>query len=294
MFKLLIIVIISLIVLYLAAILLGDIIFQTAKAYRFDLDHEKNGGKQQSFRSGGNQLMGWIYSPLCTPKNETIIISHASGVTSNYYIPEAVAFAQEGYRVFLFDNTQYGESEGHFLGFTQAVKDLKNAIDFLSDGTNKISLFGHSMGAYAACSVIRELDLSRSQINNVISYAGPDELYTTVYEVLEAKNSLFKRILVRIIALSQFLIFGKKSKAKASDSVKSHPDINFILVHGKNDEQINIDTISIFSKAVDAKNVHKICVTEEGSDGHMTVIRQDRNNPVINQRVLSRVMELLT
>ena len=71
------------------------------------------------------------------------------GAGVEYYLPEIHHFAAQGYKVFAFEYSGYPGSSGHFYGFPQAVIDLKNALDFIDDGSLPVVLMGHSMGAYA-------------------------------------------------------------------------------------------------------------------------------------------------
>jgi alpha-beta hydrolase superfamily lysophospholipase len=86
------------------------------------LHHSDLNGRKVLFKSGRNELSGWFYGEDNDNAKGLIIISHAMGVTSEYYLPEIMYFADRGYKVFAFDNTGYGYNKGLFCGFPQAVK----------------------------------------------------------------------------------------------------------------------------------------------------------------------------
>ena len=66
------------------------------------------------------------------------------GLSSRYYRPEVLHFANLGYKVFIFEYRGYLESTGTFLSFRDVVKDIVAASSFLGD--DNIILVGHSMG----------------------------------------------------------------------------------------------------------------------------------------------------
>lgn len=126
------------------SLVLNRIMFQTVKTVDQQNCHEQYADKNSriSFKSGKNLLNGWLYGA----ENEAgiVVMSHAMGVTSDYYIPEILWLAEHGYRVMAFDNTAYRDNPGCFWGISQAVHDLRAAIRCAEQYGLPITLFGHS------------------------------------------------------------------------------------------------------------------------------------------------------
>ena len=200
------------------------------------LHHSDYNGRHITFKSKYNKLNGWFYGENNACPKGLIIFSHGMGVTSEYYLPEILYYVEEGYKVFAFDNTGYGENRGQFLGFSQAVYDLKCAIDYVDDSTLPVTLIGHSMGGYAVCCVLNLLNLSKHNIKNIVTYAAPDNLPEVALEFLNARGSLIRTLFAKIICFGQFLLYGTNAYLKASDMVDKNQKIQFIMIHGDNDD----------------------------------------------------------
>lgn len=289
--------IVSGIILLLAVILftIEKLIFTpfkgTAKNW---LHHSDYNGRHIVFKSKHNDLNGWFYGENNTSPKGLILFSHGMGVTSEYYLPEILYYAEAGYKVFAFDNTGYGTNKGLFLGFSQAAVDLKHAIEYADDGTLPITLIGHSMGGYAVCSVLNHLNLSKHNIKNVVTYAAFDNLSDTTVGFLKAQGNLLKMIAAKILCFGQFLIHGSNAYLRASDVVEKNQNIQFIMIHGDNDDEIDMRTASLISKSFTNPNVSKIIVSEPEINTHMGVVRKNGiATNGINEEIVKQIMEKL-
>lgn len=258
------------------------------------LHHSDYNGRHVIFKSKCNNLNGWFYGENNVPPKGLIIFSHGMGVTSEYYLPEILYFAEAGYKVFAFDNTGYGTNRGQFLGFPQAVLDLKRAIDYVDDGTLPITLIGHSMGGYAVCCVLNHLNLSKHNIKNIVTYAAFDNLSEVTSGFLKAQGSLIKTLFAKILCFGQFLLHGTSAYLKASDMVKKNQQLQFIMIHGDKDDEVDVGTASLISKDYTNPNVTKIIISDPDINTHMGVVR--KNGIVtngINEEIVERIMEKL-
>ena len=258
------------------------------------LHHSDYNGRHITFKSKHNKLSGWFYGENNACPKGLIIFSHGMGVTSEYYIPEILYYVEKGYKVFVFDNTGYGANKGQFLGFSQAVVDLKSAIDYADNGTLPVTLIGHSMGGYAVCCVLNRLDLSKHNIKNIVTYAAPDNLSEMALAFLNAHGSLIRTLIAKIICFGQFLLYGTSAYLKASDMVDKNQQIQFVMIHGDKDDEIDIDTVSLISKVYTSPNVTKMIISEPELNTHMGVVR--KNGMAINginKEIVERIMEKL-
>lgn len=289
------IIIIILSVLFIILFTIERLIFSpfkgTAKSWLHHVDYN---GRHITFKSKYNKLSGWFYGENNDCPQGLVIFSHGMGVTSEYYLPEILYYAEKGYKVFAFDNTGYGTNKGQFLGFSQAVIDLKCAIDYADDGTLPITLIGHSMGGYAVCCVLERLNLSKHNIKNIVTYAAPDNLPEMALAFFNAKGSFIRMLFAKIICFGQFLLYGTNAYLKASDVVDKNQQIQFIMIHGDNDDEIDINTASIISKDYIGANVTKIIISDPEINTHMGIVR--KNGMAINginKEIVERIMEKL-
>jgi len=263
----------------------------TAKSW---LHHADYNGRHVVFKSKHNNLNGWFYGENNTSPKGLILFSHGMGVTSEYYLPEILYYAEAGYKVFVFDNTGYGTNKGLFLGFSQAAIDLKYAIEYADDGTLPITLIGHSMGGYAVCAVLKHLNISKHNIKSIVTYAAFDNLSDTTVGFFKAQGSLLKMIIVKVLCFGQFLLHGSNAYLKASDMVEKNQQIQFIMIHGEKDDEIDLRTASLISKSFSNPNVEKIIISDPEINTHMGVVRKNGvATNGINEEIVKRIMEKL-
>ena len=142
--------------------------------------------------------------------------------------------------------------------------------------------------------VIRQGKLD--EVKNIIerTYAAPDNLPEMALAFLNAHGSLIRTLAAKIICFGQFLLFGTSAYLKASDMVDKNQQIQFVMIHGDKDDEIDIDTVSLISKAYTTPNVTKITISEPELNTHMGVVR--KNGMAINginKEIVERIMEKL-
>ena len=187
----------------------------------------------------GQMLSGYLYSTGSEPKG-IVVIAHGFGSGHNFYMEVANFFAQNGYYAFAYDVTGNDESEGEAIGgIPQGVIDLDNAISFVEDSGNfpdvPIMLFGHSWGAYSACSVLEY----HPEVAAVIAISGCNKS-SDVFEV-GAKEQLgpFTALMMPCIRLNERIKFGKYAKSTAMKGFKSS-DTRVMVVHSEDDNVVGI------------------------------------------------------
>lgn len=244
-----------------------------------DIDGAKYPRTEHKFMSGDNELTGYVYGEQNNSKG-LIVISHGLGGHSEGYLAETLSFVDNGWKVFAFDNTGSGVSEGKSTkGLPQSRLDLNAALTYIEDdselGAMKKMLYGHSWGGYAVASILdSDHDIAAS-----VSVAGYDEPMSTTLE--QAKDSMgmgfFANIEYPYIWLYNKFLFRDDANLKASDAINNSDDTPILIIHGENDEVIKYNGSSIIaqSKKINNPNAEYLTFSEEGHDGHMNLLISD-------------------
>ena len=245
-------------------------------------------GRKVVFPGGRNRLAGYLWNESGT--RGLVVFAHGMGAGAEYYLPEIHRFAARGYKVFTFEYSGYPGSSGHFYGFPQAVADLKNALDFIDDGSLPVILMGHSMGAYAVCAVRQYTD---RRVDGIVAYApffSSDEAV-----IAEATGSMPKygRLLCSLILPIQRILFGKNCNPTAAAGL-SRADVPTLVLQGSEDREVTPDGCALYARRgelPDASVTFRL-IDEKDSNGHMTIIRK-KGSETVNEDVIGPVDEFL-
>ena len=286
-----IIIIVLVLVIIVCSLILNRIMFQTVKDVNqqncHGRYHERYADKNSriSFKSGKNLLNGYIYG--AENKAGIVVMSHAMGVISDYYIPEVLWLVEHGYMVMTFDNTAYRDNKGCFWGFSQAVYDLRAAIRYAEQYGLPITLFGHSMGGYAVCAVLNYADVV---VDRVVSVAGFAAIREIIHSYAISNIKRFSSIIEYLILIAQFIRFGKVNKYSAIDGI-NRSDSKIVIAQGKNDEEVSCDTVSIYSKqeVLRKSNIQYLLFDDGVRSTHMGIVRGDADE-MINEHLLKTVI----
>ncbi len=127
----------------------------------------------------GNQLNGWWLSPKEGAPEYTILHLHGSGQFLFTQYQNIAPLVDRGFRVFTFDYSGYGFSEGE-ANRENVINDVHAALDYLQQrqevkGT-KIIVYGQSLGGHLAAWVGTE---RQGDIDGVViegAYTSPKEI----------------------------------------------------------------------------------------------------------------------
>ena len=233
-------------------------------------------GRRVTFPSGRNRLAGYLWNETGT--RGLLVFAHGMGTGVGYYLPELHHFAAQGYRVFAFEYSGYPGSSGHFYGFPQAVIDLKNALDFIDDGSLPVILMGHSMGAYAVCAVRQCTERS---VDGIVAYAPFSSSDEAVIAEAAGNMPQCGKLLCGLILPMQRILFGRNSGLTAVEGL-SRANVPTLVLQGSEDAEVPPDGCALYAHRGELSNapVAFRLVREEESGGHMTIIRKKGSDGV--------------
>ena len=250
--KILLIVLCSLIVLFIAGIWYLSVTiynenfnlrFESDEALMFKLsDFEGLERTQYKFASDkGQMLTGYMYS-VGSGQRGIVVMAHGfGGGGHNSYMDCANFFARHGYYAFAYDATGNDESEGDGVGgLPQGVVDLDYAISFLENNKDfvnlPIMLFGHSWGGYSVSNVLSY----HPEVKAVIECSGFNKS-SDMFES-EGKNQAgdFIYVMLPFVRLHEFIKYGKYASNTAVDGfAKTQAPI--MIVHSTDDTVVPIE-----------------------------------------------------
>ena len=215
-----------------------------------------------SFTSGENTLQGYIYGA----KNDKALLIFAHGIGSGHenYMKSLLRFVDNGWRVFTYDATGSGHSEGAGTkGLPQSALDLDAALDYIEADPELSALprflMGHSWGGYAVTAVLN----FGHEVDGVASVAGYAEPVEMIYEFASGVVGDFRPLIYPSICLYNNLLFGEYAGLSAVDGINS-TDAPVLIIHGTEDETIGYEESAIMHKRDLITNTNAEFLTLEG------------------------------
>ena len=203
-----------------------------------------------TFSSGHNRLQGYYYpAPQATA---LVVIAPGFAANDDEFLWHIRAFVEQGWSVFSFDSTGHFDSEGDSsVGFSQQLLDLDAALDYIEDrdcfGCQALMLFGHSRGGFAVCGVLAE----HPQITAVVSVSGINSAMDAVLESATRYVGALAYGNYPMLWFYQAILFGPDVVGiEAAASIEA-ADVPVLLVHGREDETVPLNTSSIVAHAGD-------------------------------------------
>ena len=233
-----------------------------------DMDQSKYPRQEVKFNSGENKLQGFIYGG--SNDNGLVVISHGFGGTADHYFPMIMYFVDRDWRVFAYNNTGVGGSEGESVrGLTQSVVDLDAALTYIKNTSAfnglPVMLAGHSWGGFAVCAVLNK----NHDVKAVTSFAG----FNTGSEVLKENvqsmvGGVYYVLSPQFWALERQL-FGDMAKLTAVDGINKS-GIPVMIVQCSDDDVIPPNGSSIYAhrEKITNPNVEIIYRDGENATGH--------------------------
>lgn len=236
--------------------------------YFYDHYQEDYPREEISFRSGENDLKGFIYG--MDNDYGLIVFAHGIGSGHELYLSMITRLTDCGWRVFTYDATGSGYSEGEGTkGLAQSLIDLDNALTYAESDPrlNTLDTFvlGHSWGGYAAASVLN----FDHDIKACITMSGYCLPFAELAESCDRMYGNASKLLYPFIWVYNKVSFGKYSSVSAVDGINKR-DIPVLVIHGNADDVISFDGASIISKKDSITNpyVQYKVFDEDGRNGH--------------------------
>lgn len=246
--KLIIIILMTLLLVFIISVVVTKILFNInfgkgseirsySGYYIYDDVKDKYPREQVTFKSGENTLTGYIYAP--ENNKGLIVFAHGIGSYADNYLTLQAAFIDLGYRVFAYDSTGCGNSEGEsVVGLCQSALDLNAALDYAesSEKLNDLPLLimGHSWGGYAAAEILRyDHDITASV--SISGYSEPLEMISA--EAENIVSPLLAKLMYPAMQINQFALFGDIYNNSAAEAA-GNTDTPVLIIHGADDDFI--------------------------------------------------------
>ena len=215
-----------------------------------------------NFKSGENTLKGFIYG--AENDKALLVFAHGIGNCHENYMKNLVWFVDRGWRVFTYDATGSGQSEGEgTMGLPQSALDLNEALNFAENDERlsglPVYLMGHSWGGYAVTAVLN----FDHDIKGVASVSGYNEPVEMIYERASSIVGKFRPMIFPSIWLYNKLRFGKNSGLSAVDGINKS-NVPVLIFHGTNDKTVHYDESAIINHRDEITNPNVEFVVLEG------------------------------
>lgn len=229
--------------------------------YYYDYYREDYPREEVRFKSGENELHGFIYG--AENDKALLVFAHGIGCGHEDYLKELIWFVNQGWRVFAYDATGSGYSEGEgTMGLPQSALDLDAALTFVESDSRlnslPVFLMGHSWGGYAVTAVLN-FDHKIEAVASISGYAIPVEM---IYEFSEDVVGNARPLIYPSIVLYNLMRFGMYSGLSAVDGINKS-DTPVMILHGTKDDMIGYNESAIINKRGEITNPNVQYVTLE-------------------------------
>lgn len=219
------------------------------------------------FKSGNNTLKGFIYG--AENSKGLLVFAHGIGGGHEDYMKNLLWFVDNGWRVFAYDATGSGHSEGNGTrGLPQSALDLDAALTFAESDARlnslPVYLMGHSWGGYAAAAVLN----FNHKIAGSASISGYNEPIEMIFEWTENMGE-FRYAMTPFVWIYNKALFGQYSGMTAVNGINKS-DVPVLIIHGTEDGTIGYDKSSIISEKENITNPNAQYITLDGG-GHNNI-----------------------
>ena len=254
---------------------------RTDAYYRYDPDWKDIHPREEvQFTSGDNTLHGFIYGMENDDPCGLLVFAHGIGAGHESYIDQLMWFVEKGWRVFTYDATGSGESEGSgTVGLVQSALDLDKALSYAETDERfaglDVYLLGHSWGGYAV-SAVQGLGHDIRASVSISGYNDPVEMLDEgAVQTFRTKAAL---VLHPFIWVCNKAVYGEYADLTAIDGINKSGIPN-LLIHGENDDFVTYGKVSQIAhrSSITSQNVQYLTLTGEYAD-HNKFFNSDECN----------------
>ena len=243
------------------------------------------------FPAGQSRLKGYFY-PASRSKGLVIMV-HGFHAGADDYLPIIEYVVNAGYDVFAYDSTGTYDSEGDsVVGLCQALADLDNVFNYLKSTPHADKpkfLIGHSLGGYAASSV---LALQKSSNIRACALIAPmNNGYTMIYEKAEQFAGHIALPNKPILDAYQKILFEHYTEYNGVRGINS-VDIPVLIAQGLDDAIVTYNGQSITAHKSEITNPNVQYYDGFGTQGDHDNIWHSTASAEYQQRVKSDLEKL--
>jgi len=244
---------------------------------RYQADYPRT---EVELKSGDNTLKGYIYG--ADNGKGLLVFAHGIGEGHESYLKSLLWFVDNGWRVFAYDATGSGHSEGAGTrGLTQSALDLDAALTFAENDARLNSLptflMGHSWGGYAAAAVLN----FDHKIAGVASISGYNKPIDMILEWTEDSMGDIRYLMYPFVQIYNTALFGQYSGMTAVDGINKS-NVPVLIIHGTEDGTIGYGKSSIISEKENITNPNAQFLTLDGG-GHNNIFYTKEALEYINE-----------
>ena len=223
------------------------------------------------FYSGDTLLRGHVYEPQVDDDARGLLVFvHGIYAQHENYLALITAFVDRGWRVFAYDATGCGASEGDSVrGMPQSALDLHAALSYIeSNGIAQgetVVVVGHSWGAFATGAALN----FDHDVEAAVCMSGFSDSLAILDETAQRMFGPIGRTQYPFIYLNNLIDFNENASLSAVEGI-NHANIPVMVIHGTDDTVISYDGASISAHADKIANPFVSYIVEdvEGRNGH--------------------------
>ena len=237
----------------------------TLGAYDYSLYGESLPRRLMSFKSGENRLAAYYY-PSGSARGLVALV-HGFHAGADDYLPLIGEIVARGYAVFSFDCTGSFDSEGESgIGMCQPLIDLDRALDFIK-GDEEMScmplyLVGHSLGGYAAASVLEK----HKEVRACVLIAPMNDASRVMIDMSRDRVGAVAYATKPVFDIYQRYLFGDYVDMNSVRGINS-TSAPILIVQGRQDEIITHDGHSVTARLDEITNPHVQVIWRDGVRG---------------------------
>lgn len=185
----------------------------------------------------GETLRGYIYAYPDFKTDRLVIFDHGMGAGHRAYMTEIATLAAHGYRVFSYDHTGCGESDGQGIkGFSGSLSDLDCAIRAIRSSEEyakiKLTVVGHSWGAFSTMNITA----LHKDIESIVAMSGFISVKSIQREKVGGLLSLWHKDLYALEARTNPEYYAYN----AIDTL-SKTEARALIIHSEDDPIVDFD-----------------------------------------------------